>query len=51
MKRNTVFFLSVWSISVYGKAVLDKPAEINCGREDGMALTMLAQPPAAASKG
>jgi acetyl esterase/lipase len=51
MKRVTLLFLSIWSLSVHGQTVLDQTIEIIYGRKDGMALTMMAQPPAIASNG
>jgi len=51
MKRITLIFLSIWSLNVYCQTALDKTTEITYGRKDGMALTMVAQPPEAASNG
>jgi acetyl esterase/lipase len=41
----------VCSLSLNGQTGLDKATEITYGRKDGMALTMVVQPPAAASNG
>lgn len=51
MKRTILLFLSLLSLSVHCQTILDKETEITYGRKDGMALTMVVQPPAAASNG
>jgi acetyl esterase/lipase len=52
MKRVIILiFLSIQFFSVCSQQVLDQPKEITYGRKDGMALTMLVQPPAVTSNG
>ena len=52
MKRVIILIvLSIQFFSVYSQQVLDQPKEITYGRKDGMALTMLVQPPAVTSNG
>jgi len=51
MRRIPILFLFIGSLSVHCQTGLDKTKEITYGRKDGMALTMMAQPPAVASNG
>jgi len=51
MKRIALIFLTLWPISLFGQTGLDQATEVTYGRKDGMALTMVVQPPAAASNG
>ena len=51
MKRITVLVLTLWSLSVFGQTGIEKDTEITYGRKDGMALTMVVQPPKVASNG
>jgi hypothetical protein len=51
MKRIALIGLSIWSMSLHGQTGPDQATEIIYGRKDGMALTMVVQPPAAAPNG
>jgi acetyl esterase/lipase len=50
MKRTIILIcLVIQMLNVSGQQVLKQPAEVTYGRKDGMALTMLVQPPVVAS--
>jgi acetyl esterase/lipase len=51
MGRIALLFLSGLSFSVHCQTVIVKATEITYGRKDGMALTMVVQPPAVVSNG